>query len=324
MTANSKFPFAVLLPITSHKREEEEICNVLEQVAKSLRESQGEVTPIHVYIGVDNDDLFLSGVANNDRIRCIFKGLQTFLVEFPPTTPANICKIWRTLASEAYKDNCKYFLLYGDDVKIETDEGLKWTEMVHDHFSKRPNRIGCVALNDESSPGFPTFPIVTEMHMKIFEGNMIPNEFVNQDGDPYIWAVYRRFGASLFLPEVRLFNEVGGVQLLESTTYIKPRYDRKHVEWQGKILERGVDQVHIFLKDKDRDDIASTMLTPIVMDIIVPSFRVDESYLRPIIALNNNSPCDIMVIIIVDDPLADIRWLRELEKDGNKIAEDIS
>jgi hypothetical protein len=87
---------------------------------------------------------------------------------------------------------------------------------------------------------------VTEMHMEIFHGNMIPNEFINQDGDPYIWALYRRFGDSLFLPEVRLFNEVGGVQLLESPTYMEPRYKREYVEWQGEILERGVDQVRIF------------------------------------------------------------------------------
>jgi glycosyltransferase involved in cell wall biosynthesis len=320
MIANSdKFPFAVILPVTS-KNKEEEIFNALEQVAQNLRDNQGDVTPIYVYIGIDDDDLILSGVANNDRIRNIFKGLKTFILQFPPTKPANICEIWRSLAAEACEENCKYFLLYGDDVRIEVEKDLKWTEMVHGHFAGRPNRIGCVALNDQSSAGFPTFPVITEIHMEIFGGNVIPHEFVNQDGDPYIWALYRRFSASLFLPEVRLFNDVGGAELLESTTlYIYPRYERKHIEWKGEILQRGVNEVNIFLNDVDKNDIISTVVTPIVMDIIVPSIRVDKNLLCPIISLINNAPCDVMMIIIVDDPLADIEWLREIEKSETQL-----
>jgi glycosyltransferase involved in cell wall biosynthesis len=319
MIANSrKFPFAVILPVTSRKKEDE-IFNSLEQVAQNLRDNQGDFTPIYVYIGIDDDDLILSGVANNDRIRKMFKGLETFILQFPPTKPANICEIWRRLAAEAYKENCKYFLLYGDDVRIEVEKGLKWTEMVHEHFSGRPNRIGCVALNDQSSAGFPTFPVVTEMHLKIFGGNVIPHEFVNQDGDPYIWALYRRFSASLFLPEVRLFNNVGGAELLESTTFCSPRYERKHIEWKGEILQRGVNQVDTFLNDVDKNNIISTVLTPIVMDIIVPSIRVDKNSLYPIISLLDNATCDVMMIIIVDDPLADIEWLREIEKSDKQL-----
>jgi len=37
--------------------------------------------------------------------------------------------------------------------------------------------------------------------------------------------------------------------------------------------------------------------------------------LLPIIALQPPARCDLMIIIIVDDPNADIQWLREIERD---------
>ncbi len=83
----------------------------------------------------------------------------------------------------------------GDDVKLK-DEG--WMRKAHSTFaflsqsSHLPFGLGCVAFTDISFLGMPTFPIVHKTHLDIFGGEIIPNIFVNQDGDPFIFQLYRR------------------------------------------------------------------------------------------------------------------------------------
>ena len=38
---------------------------------------------------------------------------------------------------------------------------------------------------------------------------MLPTEFINQGGDPYLDAVYRSFGAAAVCSTVRLSNNIG-------------------------------------------------------------------------------------------------------------------
>jgi hypothetical protein len=56
-----------------------------------------------------------------------------------------------------------------------------------------------------------------------------------------------------------------------------------------------------------------------VLDIILPSYGVDKSFLLPIIELAAPVNCDLMVIIVVDDPTAEIGLLRDLEKRDDKL-----
>lgn len=142
-------------------------------------------------------------------------------------------------------DECHYFLLYGDDVTVtlkgDDSKTLKWPDVVDSHFQSRSvPYFGLCALNDITSAGFPTFPIVTFLHMKMFNNTIIPHEFVNQDGDPYLWSLYRRYGASKFISEIELYNSVGGVELLEDKSYIVPRYERQHIDWKGTVLQQGI------------------------------------------------------------------------------------
>ena len=46
--------------------------------------------------------------------------------------------------------------------------------------------------------------------MEIF-GEVIPPQFINQDGDPYLFELYKRWGASKFLSGPELKNEIGGL-----------------------------------------------------------------------------------------------------------------
>ena len=227
--------------------------------------------------------------------------------------------MWSELAKQAWGDKCKYFILYGDDVSVQYhpkpgDSISKWPDMVHQHFLERPLPFfGCLALNDRTSPGFPTFPIVTDLHMEIFNGRIVPTDFINQDGDPYIWALYRRFSAATsFIPTILLSNHVGGAQLLEDFNYMAPRYERVHIHWKDRILQDGVERISRWIRDNK-----PAIEENYIIDVIVPSYRVMRSFLERIIRLHAPSNADVMTLVIVDDPRADITWLRELEKEDN-------
>jgi hypothetical protein len=135
---------------------------------------------------------------------------------------------------------------------------------------------------------------VTKTNLDIFGGSVVPNEFVNQDGDPYIWALYRRFGASHFAHEVTLSNGIGGMQLLEDALHVEPRYERKHIDWQGDVLQRGVARISEWLSAQKDSKNSLHNISKFVLDIIVPSYRVKKSFLLPIIELVAPDNCDLM------------------------------
>jgi len=97
----------------------------------------------------------------------------------------------------------QYFVLLGDDVSISSKGWFQGVKRVfqarHDTSQNVPFGFGVVAIVDETSPGFPTFPVVHRLHGEIFGGKFCPEEFHNQDADPWVWEVYRRFGAVSFL-----------------------------------------------------------------------------------------------------------------------------
>lgn len=198
-----KRKIAVLLPITSNGKENS-ILSSLEQLATMFRSPRKP--QIEIFLGIDKGDKVLDRV--HDPAREVFERNGCSVVSsmrFEPSTPPNICGMWRELAKDAYERGCDYFILLGDDVVIDAAD---WTDRVDDAFStlhtkfpQLPFGFGCVALNDESAPGFPTFPVLHRLHIDIF-GQMLPNNFINQDGDPFLFQLYKRWGASTFLESV--------------------------------------------------------------------------------------------------------------------------
>ena len=111
----------------------------------------------------------------------------------------------------------EYFVLWGDDIKIVDEETRreKWFDAVKNSFMRYhketglPFGFGCVALNDMSSPGFPTFPVVHRTHINIFKGFCRPF-FYNQDADPWVFQVYRRWGVASIESSLVIENQIGG------------------------------------------------------------------------------------------------------------------
>ena len=244
-----------------------------------------------LFVGVDSDD---PGVPKCKRILDESLDCEFDITVFDPTRPAAICKIWATLAKQAFLAGYQYITLWGDDVSVEPKN---WFDHVFEALS--PNTLGCVAPWDVMDPSVPTFPIITRKHFEVFDELFDPG-FVNQDADPYLFELYRRIGAARILPSVKLSNRCGGMELnyrTKETAWIStaPRYDRYSLpRWKSEILAPNVETLQAFTGLHDE----------ITIDVVVPSFRTPIDLLRQMVGVQVPDRCSVRFIIIVDDPQA--------------------
>jgi glycosyltransferase involved in cell wall biosynthesis len=180
----------------------------------------------------------------------------------------------------------------GDDVTLE-DEG--WMRDAHAVFvgmatdEKIPLGFGGVAFTDTTFPGMPTFPIVHRTHMEIFNGEVVPQIFVNQDGDPYLFQLYRRWGCSHMFTS-RIGNSLGGSE--------PARYTKQHaIDWTFETLDNATTSIEMWLSRRD-----PAVVRKLTLDVVIPCYRVQMSFLEPIMQLQPSSSCTVMFIIIIDDP----------------------
>ena len=310
---NKRVTFAILLPITSHgleapKKSLDNLRLIARSLARTTWRDIHELGVLHrfrvkVYLGVDEDDEYLQRPAwNNEDLNITEsvlseEGIVDFYTEICNVPRGHICAIWRQCANRAWREGADYFVLMGDDV-ILLDEG--WMSDVHKQFTviaqrdsdeHIPQGMGCVAFSDVTFPGMPTFPIMHRTHMDIFGGQVIPNTFVNQDGDPFLFQLYRKWGCSRMISS-RISNSIGGS--------LPARYTQKHADgWTFGPLEKATSTVETWLVKSFPTTAVSRKMT---LDIIIPSYRVQLPFLEPILALKSSSTCEPMLIIIIDDP----------------------
>ena len=175
-----------------------------------------------------------------------------------------------------------------------------------------PLGAACVALYDESFPGFPTFPVVSRWHVQAF-GSVLPGQFVNQGGDPYLFEMYSRFNAASFVTDCRLENTIGGDG--------DARYKKYEINWRDQILRLSL--MHL------RGHIGSdATMTGVCLDIVVPSYRTNNAaHLESIMRLRCSAPVYVKFWIVVDNPdeghVQDVQALAEqvnserFHKEGN-------
>jgi nucleoside-diphosphate-sugar epimerase/glycosyltransferase involved in cell wall biosynthesis len=296
--------FAILLPVTSRGSNSPHDCLLnLAGFARSLQrttwrdthELGGQRFTFKLYLAIDDDDHFLWESRNgSNKARDVLEkeGITDIVTVSCNYPKGQVCSLWRDCARRAWQDGCQYFLLMGDDVTLE-DEG--WMRDAHGEFMTMatagsvPPGFGCVAFTDISFPGMPTFPIVHRTHMDIFEGEIVPEVFVNQDGDPYLYQLYRRWGCSRMF-SLRIRNSVGGSE--------PARYAKQHaVDWTFDTLDDATTRVEMWLSKRD-----FVVVRKLTLDIVIPCYRVQMSFLEPILQLQQSSTCTVMFIIIIDDP----------------------
>ena len=313
----------VLLPLTSRGQSVSELENSLRPLSACLPSS----SECSIFVGIDSDDSLLSKDGRiSETCRSLFSTcMSTYSVTYPvfaPSSPPRICTIANELAMQAYASlspRFDWFLLLGDDITIihqqDSSRSTSWfgdviaafgdiERQVHNTLHIRvPSGFGVVAIPDETFPGFPTFPVVGRLHIDIF-GHLYPDAFVNQDADPYVWELYRPFGARMFARGVTLKNDIEGDEDRPA------RYRRLHINWKTTLLQDGTNQIADYLKR-----IHSGPVDRIVtIDVIVPTFRCMEEKLRSIVCLSSPACYSVRFIIIIDDP-AHASLRERLERD---------
>jgi hypothetical protein len=219
--------------------------------------------------------------------------IETLLCSHPR---GHVCKLWRDCAKAASASKRDYIVLMGDDVVLQ-DEG--WMRNAHAEFKRLADRtgvpvgFGCVAFTDTSFPGMPTFPIIHRTHLDIFHGEVVPEIFINQDGDPFLFQLYRRWGCSTMFAS-RLSNSIGGE--------VNARYAKHHAQdWTFDTLDDASLALEAWLKGKS--PLAERKIT---LDVVIPCYRVDLTILDKILCLKPSPSCTVMFIIIIDNPSSHI------------------
>ncbi|KAF9652092.1 hypothetical protein BDM02DRAFT_3183821 [Thelephora ganbajun] len=298
---NNSIHFSILLPVTSRGSHSQETClKNLAGFARSLMATTYRDTHevgvasfrFTIYLSIDNDDHFLLGPER--RAEAVLKNAGIFDVVpiMAKHEKGHVCAHWRECARRAFKDGCDYFILLGDDITLK-DDG--WMRKVHEEFGRLGNEkgvpfgFGCVAFTDTTFLGMPTFPVVHKTHMEIFGGLVIPEAFFNQDGDPFLFQLYRRWGCSSMI-EARVGNGVGGSD--DARYHKKPASD-----WTFGTLDKAVAKVEGWLSRT-----APSIEKLLTLDVIIPSYRVDLKFLDPILQLRPPKTCSVMFIIVIDDP----------------------
>jgi len=264
-----------------------------------------------IILAIDKDDKLLAHheaawFAGHLKLKCV-----VMLVE--PSRPPPLVQWYNEMLRMAAKcDNLEYFVLWGDDIKVVDKEARleKWFDAVKNSFMRYhketglPFGFGCVALNDMSSPGFPTFPVVHRTHLNIFKG-FCRSVFYNQDADPWVFQLYRRWGVACIESSLVIENQVGGA-------LSEPRYQRQHVNWKDEVLIEAISTVQDYLKEVENKKQYSIGTT---IDVVIPTFRTNVPLLEQMFRMKIPKNCSVFFIVVVDDPNTKQRSkLENLEK----------
>lgn len=293
--------FGILLPVTSRCTTDnltgwaESLRNFAQSLARTTDgETQTREFSYRIYLAVDEQDEPI--LANGNAAERILReegvvDVVTLVRNYPR---GRVCSLWRDCARKAWQEGADYFVLMGDDVTLHT---VGWMSTVHRAFlsmaqeTGTPFGLGCVAFKDTTFPGMPTFPVVHRTHMEIFDGRVVPDVFVNQDGDPFLFQLYRRFGCSRMV-DCEIRNAVGGSD--------DARYEKEPVkDWTFGTLSEATAIVETFLRDASS---TRRIVRKLTIDVIVPCYRVMLPYLDTFLGLQPSPSCSVMFIIIVDDP----------------------
>ncbi|EPQ59719.1 NAD P-binding protein, partial [Gloeophyllum trabeum ATCC 11539] len=278
---SSGVTFAILLPVTSRGTSSPENClgnlrtfarSLLRTTWRDVHSLGGDRYRVKIYLAIDDDDDFLLGTEGENKAASTLRNegvldVETLICDF---RRGHVCDLWRTLARRAWEDNCDYFALLGDDVVLQDEGWMRDAVFEFKELAKRENVMpgfGCVAFTDTTFPGMPTFPIIHRTHMDIFKGEVIPKIFVNQDGDPYLYQLYRRWGCSLMFSS-RISNGTGGRD--------KARYEKVHaVDWTFDTLDGSTEVLEEWLRKSS--PMAERKLT---IDVVIPCYRVQLRFLE--------------------------------------------
>ncbi|CAN8065363.1 unnamed protein product [Agarophyton chilense] len=263
---------------------------------------QDEICRYLLVIALDVDDFnslatekLIQSVSSRQRVLSVTKlpNLNRSKME-----PIPLCQIWNSMAEVAWSKGADWTIFLGDDIRLECPFHYRAIYRAFMDISIRfeyPFGFGCPWLNDVSFPGFPTFPVISKVHRQIF-GGLIPyhrrNEFINQDLDPYLRRLYAKFASAPLLSDVKIENQIGGEKGRLA------RYKRvPATRWRHWVLQ-DTDPIERYLDSHSR----SAKKHPILVDVVIPTYRIDLQYLSRLCALQVPNSFRTTFLVIVDNP----------------------
>lgn len=193
------------------------------------------------------------------------------------TSPFVICKEWERMAKIAFENfGADYCLLLGDDLDNLSYSGV---EGMFGDIEKKFQTLNydVVVVKEVTAPAWPSFPAISQSHFHRF-GSLFPESvFTNQEADPFIFELYRRFGRVCFTERHWLENRIDGVRggLVEAEE--PPRYEPDNSPNWWRVLDGWSKMLE------------SSYQRELSCDFIVPSARFNETSLFKAI-LNLESP----------------------------------
>ena len=282
--------WVLLVPVHSGGKTSAECETLIVGLRDSLFRTMDASNKPVIIFGVDADDEIY---CEDDHLllRGLFASFQIDIRVLPAGKyRGQICRIWSRLADHAYRQQSADFTcLLGDDVVLDTPGWQATFERIFADVSRQrslPYGAACVAFEDLAFRGFPTFPVIHRWHHETFNGEILPYQLVNQGGDPYLFELYKRFGASRFAIGCLLKNTIGGQE--DDTRYTKER-----VRYEADILTDAIGVVQ-----------RAVCVKPLVcLDVVVPTFRCDVDRLRLITqGLRTSWDAAVSFWIILDNP----------------------
>ena len=296
--------WALLIPIRASPMDSVEACRErLQKMCEAIKATaRPEDFPLLIF-GIDDDDPVYVG--NERLIQELCVGFN-IVIKVLSGLEGKICRIWNLLAAAAYKEyNADFTLLFGDDVILRVPG---WQDSIEKRFAsiahrrKLPYGAACVAFLDKSFPGFPTFPVINKWHFQAF-GEQLPAVFNNQGGDPFLFELYKHFGASEFDIDSVLENTIGGKD--------QARYTKNRLRFEDNILTSGIKHIQSVLHKSD----VSFNLIP-CLDIVVPCYRCDVDTLQKVLSLRASRDAQISFWVVLDNPTHhrsdEVRSLKEV------------
>lgn len=299
---SESYKWVLLIPVRSGRDESIQECvDRLQKMYGSLLATSRPApnTPLLLF-GVDDDD---DALKDGELIRSICKEMPVE-VEVFSGLQGKICKIWGFLAALAYeKHKADFTCLLGDDVVMKSSH---WQEKIENQFLKiaqdgrLPFGAACVAFIDESFRGFPSFPVIHKWHFETYNGSILPSSFTNQGGDPFLFELYKRLGASEFALDCSLVNTIGGKQ--------SARYTKQSIRFEGDMLSSAISVLlnAVNVANYSTSDLCtqrSIVVKPrMCLDVVVPTYRCDIEKLRTITSLRASWPVQVSFWLVLDNP----------------------
>jgi hypothetical protein len=307
--ASNAAKWGILLPTCSRGKDAATCWQDLGQVSSCLEctTAADERTALSLHIGIDQGDGVYDSTESITRLQQTFSAFGNIHIhKLEPAYRGKICWIWEKLADEAVRAGAEYFVLLGDDIDMRSQG---WKRNIEETFQRiaseraLPIGIACVAFQDEAFPVFPTFPVLHRRHFDVF-GRLFPRQLINQHGDPFVFEVYRRFGASVFAPGCVLCNTVGG---RKTARYTK----ESSVPWRDELLTEDIHTLDAWLADQlettrveggnGAKENRTNRMIPCI-DVVVPTYRCDVDMLARICNLEAATDASICKLIVVDKP----------------------